>query len=322
MLHRPHVLPTGAVAGDRQLELAHQAGVLGAFGIGLHLVPGHVCLNEQSEFHTAPIGRGSVGRGACCRVGARLLQAAATPQGRSDVSAHPDAVPRRGAQPHRHAGAGGSQRDVARLSPLHGRRPGAATRTGVAARLGGGHDDRRAATLRARAVVVARHAPAGGVDPVLEWSARAGRDHRRPARRRRPGLGAAPAGWPRHGLPHRRRRGRHRPGADRLLPARLLFRNGVQPAVGHPLPPRRFRLAPQQIERGFLPPEATLPLPVHPLQLDFAVEQDWRSPHCSSGCRRGSGTGTREIGLVFLVAFFASRRPARGSALRFHTIHV
>ena len=60
----------------------------------------------------------------------------------------------------------------------------------------------------------------------------------------------------------------------------------------------------QQIERGFLPPEATLPLPVHPLQLYFAVDGlaiaallVWLWPR-----RRYDG----EIGLVFLVAFFAS----------------
>ena len=51
VLDRPDVLPAGAVAGLGQLELAHQAAVLGAVGIGLDLVARHVGLYEESEFH-------------------------------------------------------------------------------------------------------------------------------------------------------------------------------------------------------------------------------------------------------------------------------
>ena len=36
----------------RQLELAHQARVLGADRVGLDLVPRDVRLNEESEFHS------------------------------------------------------------------------------------------------------------------------------------------------------------------------------------------------------------------------------------------------------------------------------
>ena len=51
VLDRPDVLPVGAVACLGELQLAHQAAVLGALGIRLDLVAGDVGLYEESEFH-------------------------------------------------------------------------------------------------------------------------------------------------------------------------------------------------------------------------------------------------------------------------------
>ena len=51
VLDRPDVLAAGPIARYRELELAHQPIVLGVHRIRLHLVPRHVCLNEQSELH-------------------------------------------------------------------------------------------------------------------------------------------------------------------------------------------------------------------------------------------------------------------------------
>ncbi len=69
MLDRPHVLEAVAVRGLGQLDLAQQARVLGAAGIGLDLLARDVRLDEEAELHPAAPSRARArlsNRGARC----------------------------------------------------------------------------------------------------------------------------------------------------------------------------------------------------------------------------------------------------------------
>src|SRR5262249_24161552 len=57
VLDRPHVLEAVAVGGLGQLDLAQQAGVLGAVGGGLDLVARDVRLDEEAQLHRGGASR-------------------------------------------------------------------------------------------------------------------------------------------------------------------------------------------------------------------------------------------------------------------------